>query len=222
MEGFPASEGTHLVRALTQAIREEAQQLSDIDGLIGDGDHGVNMSKGFALAEEQLCDGQDVATALRTLGAVLMERIGGAMGPLYGSFFRAMARAARDRDVIDAATLSAMLHGALDKVRDVGGAEVGDKTLLDTLAPATEAFDRSIADGASLTSALAALQTAAEQGRDSTKDLVARLGRASRLGERSRGVIDAGAASCCLILCVLANTIGASLRGREEGERGAT
>jgi dihydroxyacetone kinase-like protein len=222
MECFPASEGAHLVRALTQAIEEEAHQLSDIDGLIGDGDHGVNMSKGFTLAEEQVSDGQDVATALQTLGAVLMERIGGAMGPLYGSFFRAMARAARDKEVIDATTLSAMLHGALDRVQGIGGAEVGDKTLLDTLAPATEAFDRSIAKGAALTSALTAVQTAAEHGRDSTKDLVARLGRASRLGERSRGVIDAGAASCCLILCTLANAIQASLTGREEGECGAT
>jgi dihydroxyacetone kinase-like protein len=211
MDGFPTSEGVRLVHALAQVIRENAQQLSDIDGLIGDGDHGINMRKGFMLADEQARDGLDVATSLQALGTVLIEQIGGAMGPLYGSFFRAMARAARGREAIDAAAFSAMLNGALDKVRELGGAEVGDKTLLDTLAPAVAAFDGAAAEGGDLAHALDAMKSAAERGRDSTRDLIARKGRASRLGERSRGVVDAGAASCCLILCTMADTMRGSL-----------
>jgi dihydroxyacetone kinase-like protein len=211
MDGFPTSEGVRLVHALAQVIRENAQQLSDIDGLIGDGDHGINMRKGFMLADEQARDGLDVATSLQALGTVLIEQIGGAMGPLYGSFFRAMARAARGREAIDAATFSAMLNGALDKVRELGGAEVGDKTLLDTLAPAVAAFDGAAAEGGDFAHALDAMKSAAERGRDSTRDLIARKGRASRLGERSRGVVDAGAASCCLILCTMADTMRGSL-----------
>jgi len=211
MDGFPSSEGVRLVHALTQAIRDHAQQLSDIDGLIGDGDHGINMRKGFLLADEQARGGLDVATSLQALGTVLIEQIGGAMGPLYGSFFRAMARAARGREAIDAAIFSAMLNGALGKVRELGGAEVGDKTLLDTLAPAVAAFDGAAAEGGDFAHALDAMKSAAERGRDSTRDLIARKGRASRLGERSRGVVDAGAASCCLILCTMADTMRGSL-----------
>jgi dihydroxyacetone kinase-like protein len=211
MDGFPTSEGVRLVHALAQAIRDNAQHLSDIDGLIGDGDHGINMRKGFMLADEQARDGIDVATSLQALGAVLIEQIGGAMGPLYGSFFRAMARAARGREAIDAATFSAMLHGALGTVRELGGAEVGDKTLLDALAPAVAAFDGALAEGEDFARALDAMKTAAERGRDSTRDLIARKGRASRLGERSKGVIDAGAASCCLILSTMAETMRGSL-----------
>ncbi len=211
MDGFPTSEGVRLVHALTQAIRENAQQLSDIDGLIGDGDHGINMRKGFMLADEQARDGLDVAASLQALGAVLIEQIGGAMGPLYGSFFRAMARAARDREVIDASTFSSMLQGALDDVRELGGAEVGEKTLLDTLAPAAAAFDGALAEGGDFDRALKAMKSAAERGRDSTRNLIARKGRASRLGERSKGVLDAGATSCCLILSTMADTMRESL-----------
>jgi len=211
-DDFPTCEGVRLVRDLARAVRENAQHLSDIDGLIGDGDHGVNMNKGFALAAEQLTDGQDLAAALQTLGNVLLNEIGGAMGPLYGSCFRAMARAARGREVIDAAAFSAMLHGGLDKVRETGGAEVGDKTLLDTLAPALAAFDRAVEAGENFAAALQAMREAAEQGRDATRDLAAKKGRASRLGERSRGVLDAGAVSCCLLLCTMADSIAAGLK----------
>ena len=208
---FPSSDGVRLVRDLARVIQENAQHLSDIDGLIGDGDHGVNMNKGFTLAGEQLTDGQDLAAALQTLGNVLLNEIGGALGPLYGSFFRAMARAARGCEAVDAAVFSAMLHAGLDKVRETGGAEVGDKTLLDTLAPAVATFDQAVEGGQSFASALQAMKAAAEQGRDSTKDLVAKKGRASRLGERSRGVLDAGAVSCCLLLCTMADSMGAAL-----------
>ncbi|WP_247642619.1 dihydroxyacetone kinase subunit L, partial [Brucella ceti] len=106
-------------------------------------------------------------------------------------------------DNIDAAAFSHMLHAGLEGIQSIGSAKVGDKTLLDTLVPAVEAFDEANAAGKSFAEALEALVAAAEKGRDSTINLVARIGRASRLGERSLGVLDAGATSCAIILKVL-------------------
>ncbi len=129
------------------------------------------------------------------------------MGPLYGSFFRAMFRASKKHDVIDEQVFSEMLNTALEKIRELGGAEVGDKTLIDTLLPAVEAFNETIGNGDGFSAALEAMKSAAEKGRDSTKEMIAKKGRASRLGERSKGVLDAGATSCCLILSSMADSI---------------
>ena len=100
-----------------------------------------------------------------------------------------------------------MLKAAYDGVAGLGGGKVGDKTLVDTLAPAVDAFNQVLSAGEDFEQCLTAMKAAAEAGRDSTIDLVAKLGRASRLGERSRGVLDAGATSCCLMLCNMADTI---------------
>lgn len=208
MASFANKDGMPVVSNMIAAIVENKQHLSDIDGLIGDGDHGINMSKGFSRAAERFDRESDgLSSSLKTLAAVLVEESGGAMGPLYGSLFRAMFKASREHETIDEKVFSDMLNGALAKVCALGGAEVGDKTLVDSLAPAVGAFDRSIADGGSFPAALDAMKSAAEAGRDSTKSLVARKGRASRLGERSKGVLDPGATSCCLVLVSMADTI---------------
>lgn len=120
-----------------------------------------------------------------------------------------MAVTVGGRAAIDAEGFSALLNAGLAGVRHTGSAEVGDKTLMDTLVPAVAAFDATKAEG--FAPALAAMAAAAEAGRDSTVDLVAKIGRASRLGERSRGVPDAGATSCCLILTTLADAFGRRL-----------
>jgi dihydroxyacetone kinase-like protein len=153
-----------------------------------------------------------LAEALDTLGTVLMTEIGGSMGPLYGVMFTQFAETIEKSDRIDAATFSAMLHNGLDGIQAIGSAKVGDKTLLDTLVPAIAAFDTAIAGGKSFGEALQALVAAAEAGRDSTRDLVAKIGRASRLGERSLGVLDAGATSCALILKSLAGGVETRLQ----------
>lgn len=199
-----------IVEEIAAVIVANKAYLSEIDGKIGDGDHGVNMAKGFGRAAERI-HGQEVSLeeALATLSDVLMSEIGGSMGPLYGLMFEDMAAVLKGRDTIDAETFSAMLHAGLDGVRGVGGAEVGDKTLMDTLVPAVAAFDAHKAEG--FAPALAAMSAAAETGRDSTLDLVAKIGRASRLGERSRGVLDAGATSCCLILSTFGGAIARRL-----------
>jgi len=144
--------------------------------------------------------------------------IGGAMGPLYGSYFKAMAESADGKESIGAGDFLEMLQSGLDKVRGMGGAEVGDKTMVDTLLPAVEAFAAAVDEGADFKTALERMKSAAETGRNSTKDMVAKVGRSSRLGERSRGVLDAGAASCCLLLQTTADTITELLENGQAGE----
>lgn len=205
MQHFDNASAGDIVLSIADRIIENRAYLSEIDGKIGDGDHGVNMAKGFGMAAERI-RGNDVslATALDTLGTVLMTEIGGSMGPLYGVMFTQFAETIETSPSIDAKTFSAMLTNGLEGVQAIGSAKVGDKTLLDTLVPAIEAFDGVNADGKPFPEALDALVVAAEKGRDGTKDLVAKIGRASRLGERSLGVLDAGATSCALILKALA------------------
>ncbi|HJH20761.1 MAG TPA: dihydroxyacetone kinase subunit L [Pseudomonas lactis] len=205
---FSTHDGSAIVADLVSVIVANREYLSEVDGAIGDGDHGINMAKGFAHCGRTIEGRQlTLAEALDELTLSLMEGIGGSMGPLYGSLFIGMADEVRDCDDIDAATFAHLLRGGLTSLQDITEAGVGDKCLMDTLIPAVEAFERAQASGASFNDALDAMKSAASQGRDSTKDLVAKIGRASRLGERSLGVLDAGAVSCCLILTQLADSI---------------
>ncbi|NLT73245.1 MAG: dihydroxyacetone kinase subunit L [Chloroflexi bacterium] len=208
MQYLRTSDGPRILKALIETIQDNRAYLSELDGAIGDGDHGINMSKGFGLAGEQLGDaGYDLSTALDTLGTTLMMEIGGAMGPLYGSLFMAMAAECQGREQVDAALFGSMLEAARRAVSDLASARVGDKTLMDTLVPAAEAYAAELAAGGTFRSALVQMERAAEAGKESTRDLVARIGRASRLGERSRGHLDAGATSCWLILSALGQEI---------------
>ncbi len=211
MQTFTNASAGAIVLSLADRIIENRAYLSEIDGKIGDGDHGVNMAKGFSLAAERL-KGKDtsLAEAFDTLGTVLMTEIGGSMGPLYGVMFTEFAEKLDGVVAVDASAYSRMLHAGLEGIQSIGSAKVGDKTLLDSLVPAVTAFDRAVAEGKSFGDALDALVPAAEAGRDSTLNLVARIGRASRLGERSLGVLDAGATSCAIILKEL--SLGARAR----------
>ncbi|MGI4746437.1 MAG: dihydroxyacetone kinase subunit DhaL [Janthinobacterium lividum] len=191
---------------IARAVIEARDHLSEIDGATGDGDHGVNMAKGFRLVIERL-DGKDfdIREGFATIGDTLLSDIGGSMGPLYGSLFTEMADALDGKAAIDPATLAAMLTAGEAAIVDLGEAKVGDKTLIDVLTPSRIAVEQAAASGKSLSDTLTALREAAATGLESTRDLVAKRGRAARLGERSRGVLDAGAASCELILRTLAN-----------------
>lgn len=204
---FTNDAGARIVTALVAVIQENKQYLSDIDGLIGDGDHGINMNKGFTMAGEQLAGNPgDLAYSLNTLSKVLMIKIGGSMGPLYGMFFKAMSGACDGAAAIDANVFGRMLQDARASIQKISPAKPGDKTLMDVLVPAVDAYQAALNGGKSFEDCLDVMSAAAESGRDSTKDMVAKLGRSSRLGERSRGVLDAGATSCCLILQTSANT----------------
>ena len=208
MSRFKNSDGIIVVDRMILVIRENKQYLSDIDGAIGDGDHGVNMNKGFSMTREALDrDPGDLSHGLKILAKILMMRIGGSMGPLYGTIFKTMGRTFADHNMIDATLFSEALNGIKDGMARLSEAKVGDKTLVDALYPAIDAYNRSLAEGSDFKGALEAMKNAAEEGRDRTEDMVARIGRSSRLGERSRGVIDAGAASCALLLGIMADTI---------------
>ncbi|MDV7145574.1 dihydroxyacetone kinase subunit DhaL [Tropicimonas sp. TH_r6] len=213
MDQFANAGAGVLVGEIARVIVENRAYLSEIDGKIGDGDHGVNMAKGFGRAAEKLDGSESLDAAMSVLSDVLMNEIGGSMGPLYGMMFLGMAEIIEEAEQVDAALFGEMLKNGLDEVKDIGSAEVGDKTLLDAYSPAVDAYKSAIGDGKPMAEALDAMRAAAEAGRDSTVDMVAKVGRASRLGERSRGVLDAGATSCSLILAALAEGVKRRLDG---------
>ena len=209
MEQFTNRDGIRIVFDLIRAIQENKQYLSDIDGAIGDGDHGINMNKGFTLCrDELLANPGNLTHGLKTLSKILVMKIGGSMGPLYGTFFKSLAAACDGVDAIDMAVFGKMLSSGREGIRKISDAKPGDKTLMDVLLPAEAAYQAAAQTGEPFRVCLDKMVEAARQGCDATKDMVAKLGRSSRLGERSRGVIDAGAASCCLILEIMAGTIG--------------
>jgi dihydroxyacetone kinase-like protein len=200
MQYFLNKEGAVIIRNVIKAIQANKDYLSEVDGAIGDGDHGINMNKGFSMAAERIDDSHSFSDAAKILGNVLMMEIGGSMGPLYGSFFKTMFKETKDLEQITALIYQNMFELALAAVKDMGKAEVGDKTLIDTLSPAIEDFKSSISEGSDFKTALIKSIESAKEGRDSTKDMMARIGRAARLGERSIGVLDAGSVSSCLIV----------------------
>jgi dihydroxyacetone kinase phosphoprotein-dependent L subunit len=205
VSGVVLAQAGGVVLELAVAIGDNRAWLSEIDGAIGDGDHGINMNKGFSRAATALGPATEgLAASFTLLGNTLLDGIGGSMGPLYGTFFLDMAATLEGAETLDAAGCSRMLHAGMAGVMELGGAKRGDKTMLDALAPAVEAFDAATQNGEGFAEALDAMGAAAERGRDATRGMVAKLGRAARLGERSRGALDAGAASCCLILQTMA------------------
>lgn len=208
MKSFLNSEGALIVHEMILAIQQNKQYLSDIDGAIGDGDHGINMNKGFTMCETEMQNNPgNLSQSLNLLSKILMMKIGGSMGPLYGKFFKAMAKASETHEIITISVFDNMLGDALQAIQSISTAKVGDKTLMDTLVPAVEAYSAEVEKGSSFGEALDAMLNAARTGMESTKDLMAKIGRSSRLGERSIGVLDAGAISCFLILDSMAASI---------------
>jgi len=210
MQYFLNNKGVVIVYDLIKTMQDNALHLSEIDGAIGDGDHGINMDKGFTMCKDRLIDKQiDLSTALNTLGEVLLSEIGGAMGPLYGMFFIGMSDACNNKKQIDSIVFKDMLEAAVSELSeiDLSKAKIGDKTMMDTLIPAVEAYKTTINHRKSFIEALEEMKIAAEKGKESTKELIAKVGRASRLGERSRGFLDVGAVSSWLILKSMADSI---------------
>jgi dihydroxyacetone kinase len=201
-----------IVQNMIDTIIHNRQYLSEIDGLIGDGDHGINMAKGFtgcAQRLEKLGDqAENLSVALNQLSQALMDDIGGSMGPLYGKFFDGWVSTLTPYSRMDAALFGQALTAGIENIQKLGQAQPGDKTLIDTLLPALEAYNIALSSHGDFGQALQAMSHAAEVGKDSTKNMQARLGRSARLGARSIGVLDAGATSCWLILRSLSDSIG--------------
>jgi dihydroxyacetone kinase-like protein len=192
----------HIMQDICDTIEQEKGYLSELDGAIGDGDHGVNMAKCFREIRKKLPDneGKDIGTLLKNVGMTVLNSVGGAMGALYGTLFLRLSQAAAGKAELELADLVNMFQAAEKGVREIGKAEVGDKTMLDTLAPAVRALEKAEQEGKPLVNALADFEAAARAGMESTRNLVARVGRSSRLGDRTIGHQDAGATSCYFIL----------------------
>lgn len=194
------------VAEASTVVDREASRLTDLDSAIGDADHGTNMHRGFtaaAAAVEQDPPGTPGAVLIM-VGRTLISKVGGASGPLYGTALRRAGKALGADEVATAEQLGDALLAALDGVRELGGAAVGDKTMVDALVPAVEAYAAALGAGGDAADALAAAATGAEEGAAATIPLQARKGRASYLGTRSIGHQDPGATSTALLLGALA------------------
>lgn len=203
---FDADAARAWVVAAAAAVTENADHLTQLDSAIGDADHGVNLKRGFTAVTAALggFEADGPGAVLVKTGTTLISKVGGASGPLYGSAFRAIGKAL-DGPGADAAALGAALRDGLAAIRKLGAAAPGDKTIVDALDPAVEAFAAAAPDG--LGPAAEAAAVAAEVGAKATAELQARKGRASYLGARSVGHQDPGATSTALILRALADTV---------------
>jgi dihydroxyacetone kinase-like protein len=188
-------------------VAENQNYLTELDSAIGDADHGSNMTRGMNAVIAKLGEPATVDALFKTVGMTLVSTVGGASGPLYGTFFLRIGTTAGAVAELDAPALSAALRAGLAGVVQRGNAEPGDKTMVDALTPALDAFDASLAAGGDLPAAARAAADAAAKGRDDTEPLVARKGRASYLGERSAGHLDPGATSTALLFESLAQAL---------------
>jgi dihydroxyacetone kinase-like protein len=195
------------IEEFARLINVNKEKLTELDSAIGDADHGINMDRGMTAVVKAL-EGDTPAALLKKTGTTLISTVGGASGPLYGTAFLRMATAAGDGQSIDAQSFAGLLRAGLDGVIARGKAEVGDKTMVDALAPAVDALDTAVAGGAPLEAALQAAFQAAQQGQDGTIPMVARKGRASYLGERSAGHQDPGATSVTLLITAAVTALG--------------
>ena len=204
---IPTSRMLKALEAMCDTIEAEKEYLSELDGAIGDGDHGVNMAKCFREVKKKLAESTfaDMNTLFNSVGMVVLNSVGGAMGALYGTFFLKMAQECVGKSELGLSDLVRMFQTAEQGILDIGKARPGDKTLLDTLTSAIRALEESEQEGQSLPEALANFEQAAKKGMQSTKDMLAKIGRASRLGERTIGHQDPGATSCYFILRSLAS-----------------
>jgi dihydroxyacetone kinase-like protein len=195
---------------IAESVKDRRDYLTQLDAAIGDGDHGVNMDRGFEAVGKALA-GQDGSLPpgklLTVAGKTLVSTVGGASGPLWGTAFRRAGRALGDREELDGRDLVVALRAALDGVVELGAAQPGDKTMVDALGPAVDALESALDAGEPLEAALAAATEAAETGAKATVPLQARKGRASYLGERSIGHQDPGATSAALIMAALQRAV---------------
>ena len=207
MDEIGNAELVRFIELLAARLEARRQELTDLDSKIGDADHGINMHRGFKAVLAKLPDvvDGDPGAIAKTVGMTLISTVGGASGPLYGTFFLRMATALGDRQRVGAAELGDVLRAAAEGVQQRGRAELDDKTMVDAMLPAVDAYQAAVDEG--LGAALASAAAAAAVGRDRVTPLVARKGRASYLGERSAGHQDPGATSTTILFEALHDAI---------------
>ena len=190
------------IRTFGELVATHKALLTDLDAEIGDADHGINMDRGMRAVVERLDDSRPGAAdeLFKLVGMTLVSVVGGASGPLYGTFFLRLGAACGPVTELAPVDLAKALRAGNEGVVARGRPELGDKTMFDALHPALEALDRALAAGESTAAAFGAASQAADRGRDATIPMVARKGRASYLGERSAGHQDPGATSAALLV----------------------
>lgn len=194
------------ITAVGQAIIKNKEYLTELDREIGDADHGINMAKGFDAVITKISsldEDKDIGFVLKTVAMTLISSVGGASGPLYGTAFLRAAAPSAGKFVIDAPTAQAMWETAITGIKERGKASRGEKTMLDALEPAFEAFSEGVKAAKPLFECLELASVAAQNGVEYTKTIAASKGRASYLGERSIGHQDPGATSSFIMIAAL-------------------
>lgn len=204
MENLSLERARSWIEAAALLIVENAAMLTDLDAAIGDGDHGENMMRGFKAVEKKMAGPAptDLSSLFKLVGMTLLSSVGGAAGPLYGGFFLALSKASAGKTTLNKAELGEVLTAGLEDIQRRGKAQLGDKTMVDALSPALDAYRASSDD---LAVALQAATEQAHKSAEATIPLQARKGRASYLAERSIGHQDPGATSSWLLLHALAS-----------------
>lgn len=205
MSSLDTKQMAAIVEGMAKKIEAEKEYLTELDNEIGDGDHGINLARGFEAVEKKLPSlaGGDIGALLKGVGMQLVSTVGGASGPLYGTAFMKAGMACKGLTEIDGPAFVKAMEAAVDGIKMRGKATEGEKTMLDALCPALKVLQDDVTAGKSLKEALQDAAQAAEKGVEYTKTIIATKGRASYLGERSLGHQDPGATSSLYLLQVL-------------------
>ncbi|MGL5313305.1 MAG: dihydroxyacetone kinase subunit DhaL [Peptostreptococcaceae bacterium] len=197
-----AEQLTRIIFKIAEVIEENKLYLTELDAAIGDGDHGLNLSKGFNAVREKLSNynGNDISEILKNTGMALVSSVGGASGPLYGTAFMKASVPVKGKEEININDFSFMLEEALNGIKMRGKSNLGEKTMIDAIEPALNKLKIDISNNIDAVTCLSNLYVEAQKGAEKTKDIIATKGRASYLGDRSLGHQDAGATSSYLIL----------------------
>ncbi len=195
------------VRVMAETVLANEKYFGDLDAVVGDGDFGYSMARGFevVLADWDGFDRSDISSFLKKIAVVITSRIGGTSGPIWGTGFLRAATTAAGADSLETDQIVAMLRAAVDGIKARGGAELGEKTLLDSLVPATSAIEDAAKDGLTAAEIRTAAATSARSAAEATREMQARRGRASYTGERSIGTLDAGAVAVAVLLEALSD-----------------
>lgn len=196
------AKAAEIIRAIAARMEAEKDFLTQLDNEIGDGDHGINLERGFKAVLEKLPEGEngDIGGLFKGVGMQLVSHVGGASGPLYGTAFMKAGNILKGKTQASAADFAAAMEAAIGGIKMRGKSEPGEKTMLDALCPAYKALTEAIDGGAELKEALEKAVAAAKEGVEYTKTIIATKGRASYLGERSIGHQDPGATSSLYML----------------------
>ena len=207
--GLTLKEVLYIFEKIENKITLNKQFLTDLDAAIGDGDHGINLSKGFRVAKEKIenVDFKDWGEVLKTVGMAIVSNVGGASGPLYGTAFMKASMLGKGKTEITLLDYRDILQASIDGVKMRGKGEEGEKTMLDALIPAYNEICKGIENNTSILETLQNSVVAAKNGVEYTKLIAAKKGRASYLGDRSIGHQDPGATSSSMILEVIFETV---------------